>query len=91
MTSFGLKLKIVREEFKEDWTNANVKNLLLKFLKAEIWLFSYLFLNRRIIDFENRSIVRFVKEASGRLPTAACVLDAGAGDKPYAGYFRHSQ
>ena len=40
-------------------------------------------------DPEKISIERFVRRASRLIPAGAVVLDAGAGDAPYRGYFRH--
>lgn len=89
MTHFSAKLTAFWREFKADLVKSNYRNLLVKFLKVEIWLIRHLLLNHWVLDTEYRSIVGFVQRAAKVLPERAKVLDAGAGNKPYARYFRH--
>lgn len=89
MSQFTVKIATFWKEFTEDLVKFNLRNLLFKLLQMEIWLVSYLLLNSWVFDFENRSIARFVRRTAAALPEHAHLLDAGAGNRPYARYFQH--
>jgi SAM-dependent methyltransferase len=87
MTHLAIKLKTCWAEFKGDLIKFNLKNLLYKLLKMEIWLISQILLNRWVLDFEKRSISSFIQRTAAAIPGHAHILDAGAGNRPYAHFF----
>src|SRR5438552_239254 len=41
------------------------------------------------MPYERRSILAFVRDVAGSLPTGSVVLDIGSGDSPYKELFEH--
>jgi SAM-dependent methyltransferase len=74
-------------EIKQSIITSGVRGLLYSILRTEMWVCNQLYLMPTLFDFERRSIRRFVRESAARLPNGSTVLDAGAGEVPFKGFF----